>query len=78
MATTHLVNVEEYLHSSFEPDAEYVEGRIVRRAAPQKPHSRMQGYLIRTLYEIAHPAGFEIWVEQRIRTKSAHYRIPDL
>jgi len=79
MATTHLVNVEEYLHSSFEPDAEYVEGRIVRRSLPQKPRSKMQVYLVRTLYEIAHPAGFEVWVEQRLRTKlnPPHYRIPD-
>jgi len=23
MATTHLISVEEYLHSTFEPDAEY-------------------------------------------------------
>ena len=32
MSTIHLVNLEEYLHSTFEPDAEYVEGRIVRRS----------------------------------------------
>ena len=80
MPTTNLVDLEEYLHSSFEPDAEYVEGRIVRRPVPQKPQSKMQGYLVRTLYEIAHPAGFVVWVEQRLRTKSdpAHYRIPDV
>jgi Uma2 family endonuclease len=28
MATTHLVSVEEYLHTSYEPDAEYVDGRV--------------------------------------------------
>ena len=42
METTELVSVEEYLHSTFEYDAEYVEGRIVLRPMPQKPHSRMQ------------------------------------
>lgn len=80
MATTHLVSVEEYLHSSFEPDAEYVEGRIVPRSVPQKPHSKMQGYLDRTLYRAAHPLGYEVWVEQRVRTQPdpAHYRVPDL
>jgi Uma2 family endonuclease len=80
MATTQLVRVEEYLHSTFETDAEYVDGRIVARPMPEKPHSKMQGYLLRTLYEIAHPLGFEIWVEQRIRTKSnpASYRVPDI
>jgi Uma2 family endonuclease len=80
MATTHLISVEEYLHSTFEPDAEYVEGRIVPRSMPQKPHSKIQGYLYRTLYEVAHPIGYEIWVEQRVRTKRdpARYRVPDV
>ncbi len=80
MATTHLVNVEEYLHSTFEPDAEYVEGRIVCRAVPQKPHSKVQTYLARVFYEVAHPFGYEVWVEQRVRTRRdpARYRVPDV
>jgi Uma2 family endonuclease len=80
MATTELVSVEEYLHSSFEYDAEYVEGRIVQRSMPKKPHSKMQSYLDRTLYQVAHPLGYEIWPEQRIRTQRApaRYRVPDL
>jgi hypothetical protein len=49
MATTHLVSVDEYLHTSFEHDAEYVEGRIVYRSWPQKPHSKMQAFLLLTL-----------------------------
>jgi Uma2 family endonuclease len=80
MATTELVSVEEYLHSTFEHDAEYVDGRIVPRSMPQKPHSKMQSYLDRTLYQAAHPLGYEIWPEQRIRTQlqPARYRVPDL
>lgn len=45
MSTTQLVSVDEYLHSTYEPDAEYVEGRIVHRALPKKPHSEIQTYL---------------------------------
>jgi Uma2 family endonuclease len=80
MATSQLVSVEEYLHSTFETDAEYVDGKIVNRSAPLKPHSKMQGYLVRALYEIGHPNGYKTWVEQRIRTKSnpARYRVPDI
>jgi Uma2 family endonuclease len=80
MTTTELVSVEEYLHSTFEPDAEYVEGRIVPRSVPQKSHSKMQGYLVRTLYQAAHPLGYEVWVEQRVRTQPdpARYRVPDV
>jgi Uma2 family endonuclease len=80
MAITELVSVEEYLHSTFEHDAEYLEGRIVARSAPEKPHSKTQGYLCRTLYQVAHPLGYEVWVEQRIHTQPApaRYRVPDL
>ena len=81
MATTHLVSVEEYLHSTFEPDAEYVEGRIVQRSVPQKPHGKMQTYLIGTLFVRTRRKGhYEVWDAQRIRTKSnpARYRIPDI
>jgi Uma2 family endonuclease len=80
MAITTLVSVEEYLHSTFEHDAEYVEGRIVPRSMPQKPHSRMQVCLVRMLYQAAHPLGYEIWTEQRVRTQTApaRYRVPDL
>jgi Uma2 family endonuclease len=80
MATTELVSVEEYRHATFEYDAEYVDGRIVPRSMPQKLHSKIQSYLDRTLYQIAHPLGYEVWPEQRIRTQSnpARYRVPDL
>ncbi len=80
MATTNLVNVEEYLHSTFEPDAEYVEGRIVHRATPQKTHSKMQTFLVRTLYQVGQPLGCSVFVEQRLRTQPnpARYRVPDV
>lgn len=61
MAITELVSVEEYLHSTFEHDAEYLEGRIVARSAPEKPHSKTQGYVCRTLHQVAHPLGYEVW-----------------
>jgi hypothetical protein len=34
MSSTQLVSADEYLHSTYEPDAEYVEGRVVLRALP--------------------------------------------
>jgi len=80
MAITDLVSVEEYLHSTFEYDAEYVEGRIVPRSMPQKPHSKMQVRLVRMIGPITDPLGYEVWPEQRIRTQRApaRYRVPDL
>jgi Uma2 family endonuclease len=75
METTQLVSVEEYLRTEFEHDAEYVEGRIVERPMPQKPHSKLQAFLVRSLYDRV-----LVWPEQRVRTKAhpARYRVPDL
>jgi Uma2 family endonuclease len=80
MATTELVGVEEYRHTSFEYNAEYVEGRIVSRSMPQKPHSKMPVRLVRRLGPVADRLGYEVWPEQRIRTQRApaRYRVPDL
>jgi Uma2 family endonuclease len=80
MATAQLISVEAYLHTSFEYDAEYVEGRIVQRPLPQRRHSMMQSWLNRTLHTAGRQFGYRVWVEQRIRTQRqpARFRIPDL
>ena len=80
MAATAQVSVEEYLHSTFEHDAEYVEGRIVARSEPQKAHSKMQARLVRRLSAAGDPLGYAVWLEQRILTQRApaRYRVPDL
>jgi Uma2 family endonuclease len=80
MATTHLVPVEEYLHSTYEPDAEYVEGRIVPRSMPKQPHSKIHGDLYEGFCEVARPLGYKFWIDQRIRTQAdpPRYRVPDL
>jgi Uma2 family endonuclease len=78
MTTAQLVSVDEYLHTSYEPDAEYVEGRIVHRAMPQQPHSEMQGFLVRILYAVGKPLGYRVWPEQRLQTRPDLFRVPDL
>ncbi len=42
MATTTCVPVEVYLRSSYEPDAEYVDGEIEERAAGEFDHADWQ------------------------------------
>jgi Uma2 family endonuclease len=80
MATTQLVSVHEYLHTSYEYDAEYVEGKIVERPLPKTPHSNLQAYLAGVLFPYR-AAGFRTLTEQRIQTvpePNAHFRIPDV
>ena len=77
MAIAELVSVEQYLHTDFEPDAEFVEGRIVERPMPNWEHSRVQGFLDRTLGAMESDAFFAV-TEQRIRTRVDRFRVPDL
>ena len=78
MAIAELVSVEQYLHTDFEPDAEFVEGRIVERPMPNWEHSRVQIYLAIALFGMERVAGFFAVTEQRIRTRPDRFRVPDL
>ena len=78
MTSTHVLSVEQYLHTPFEHDAEYVDGRIVERPMPTKSHSAMQAFLIRAFAAIASLRGFVVLPELRIRTAVNRYRVPDV
>ena len=71
-----LVSVEEYLSTSYRPDCDYVEGRLVERNVGEIDHSDIQTALavfVRNRY----PA---LWagVEVRVQVKSNRFRIPDV
>jgi Uma2 family endonuclease len=78
MAVAELVSVEQYLHTSFEHDAEFVEGRIVERPMPTWEHSSVQGFLIETLRIIGRSLDLFARPEQRIQTLADHFRVPDV
>ena len=78
MAVAELISAEQYLHMSFEHDAEFVEGRIVERAVPTWNHSSVQGFLIRELWAICRSLGMFSRPEQRIQTRPRRFRIPDV
>ena len=46
MGVATLTSVKEYLRTSYHPDREYVDGRIVERNLGEKPHSRIQRKLV--------------------------------
>src|SRR5437868_13484053 len=78
MAVAELVSAEQYLHSSFEHDAEFVEGRIIHRPMPGWEHAAMQGFLIEELRAIGRRLGFFAVPEQRVQTRPDRFRVPDL
>ena len=78
MAVADLVSAERYLNSSFEHDAEFVEGRLIQRPMPTWEHASMQGFLIRELWEICRSLGFFAVPEQRVQIRTDRFRVPDV
>lgn len=78
MAIAELITAEQYLHTSFEHDAEFVEGRIVERPLPTWEHSDIQGHLIEVLRPMGRRMGFFAVPEQRVRMRQDLVRIPDV
>jgi Uma2 family endonuclease len=78
MAVAELISAERYLHSSFEHDAEFVEGRLVQRPMPTWEHASMQGFLIEELRIIGRRLGLFAVPEQRVQTRRDRFRVPDV
>ena len=78
MAVAELVSAEQYLHTSFEHDAEFVEGRIVQRPEPTWEHACIQGFLIEELRIIGRRLGLFAVPEMRVQVRPDRFRIPDV
>jgi Uma2 family endonuclease len=79
MATKTQMDVEEYLHTSFDgADCEYLEGEIVERNMGQTLHGTIQAWIAYLLLQRASAAGIRVVAEIRIRITNQRYRIPDI
>jgi len=73
-----LLSIEEYLHTSYKPDAHFVDGEIEERNVGEYDHSKIQ-----TLIAFLFTLNEDEWatdavVEQRIRISSSRVRICDV
>ena len=73
-----LVSVEQYLKSSYEPDAEYVDGVIEERPMGENQHSAWQMALTVYFGSRAREWGIRVRPELRTKTSERHYRVPDV
>jgi Uma2 family endonuclease len=72
------VTVREYLRTSYSPDCEYVDGRIVARNVGEKGHSILQMYLGFLFMLNRATWGVEIFPELRTHVATRRFRIPDV
>ena len=77
-AAPTLISVEEYLHTSYHPDCDYVDGELEERHVGEYPHSKLQSKL--AVWFDAHEAEWSIdtIVEQRVYISSSRYRVCDV
>ncbi len=78
MAThTALLTIEQYLHTSYSPDVDFVDGVIEERHLGEYEHGRLTGLLFAHFHPSAKALGVLPIVEQRIRIDANRVRICD-
>jgi Uma2 family endonuclease len=73
-----LISVEEYLHTSYRPDCDYVDGEVLERNMGEKSHGKLQfeiALLFRTRRGEWNAFAF---IEQRVQVSPSRFRIPDI
>jgi Uma2 family endonuclease len=78
MAVAEPAGAEQYLHTSFEHDVEFAEGKIVERPVPTWEHACIQGFLIEELRIIGRRLGLFAVPEQRVQVRPDRFRVPDV
>jgi Uma2 family endonuclease len=78
MSTRMLVSEEEYLHTSYEPDCDYVDGELVERNVGTPAHSLTQSLLILYFGRKRKLWGILVYPEVRFRIRKGKYLVPDI
>jgi len=73
-----IISEEEYLHTSYRPDCDFVDGLVLERNLGQFDHSLLQTFLASLFWINRKKWGVLGLVEQRLRFRRGKYRIPDI
>ena len=78
MATKVHISVDVYLRSSYEPDAEYVDGEIEERPMGVYDHAAWQEAICKWFWQHAQEWNVRVKPELRIRVAATRFRVPDV
>ena len=78
MPTTLAVPLAEYLHTSYRPDCDYVDGDVQERQLGSRPHSLLQGFLYEWFESRFDQTGCVPMLEMRVRITPTRVRVPDV
>jgi Uma2 family endonuclease len=76
MSTTFSA-LDYYLHETWEPDREFVDGEFVERNLGEKDHAAWQAALVRFLSAYRQSANIRVYAELRVQTLPTRFRVPD-
>lgn len=78
MSVAHAISLEEYLHTAYRPDCDWIDGEVRERNLGQFDHANLQGILAGMLFANRQRWRIISLPEQRLRITATRYRIPDL
>src|SRR5260370_41306428 len=79
MSTKVLMDVNEYLHTSFEgSDCEFLDGEVVQRNMGELPHGDIQGNIYSLLRRFRSTLCIQVVPEIRIQIHPRPYRVADI
>lgn len=72
------VTIEEYLRSEFEPDADYVDGRIEERPMGEYDHASWQEAILEWFWRNHAEWGLRVRPSLRLQASATRFRVPDV
>ncbi len=73
-----LLSIEEYLHTSYHPDCDFVDGQLEERNLGDSEHSFLQAALSAWFFSHRKEWLIDVFTEQRARVSDTRVRIPDI
>lgn len=78
MATRTVVPVEEYLHTDYSPDREYVDGEVQERNLGEYDHASLQDALLGIFRDNRFSWQVKARPELRVQVAAQRFRVPDI
>lgn len=78
MAIATPVSVEEYLSAVYEPDCEYIDGKVLERNVGELDHAGLQGLLMTWLASRRKQLGIHVFPEVRTQVAPRRFCVPDI
>ena len=78
MGSATLVSLDEYLHTTYRPDCDFLEGEVKERNMGEQPHAHVQGILTALFHNHRHDWNVRALPEQRVPVRPNRFRIPDI